>query len=163
MSLQEDTTSGHKGVDTTPVSTMCVRPQPKVSWSDWWKMLREPSACDGEQRACCVNKSQTTISNSSDARPAGDAGSGGVGICKRRPSYTLRKTTSITPAVTPRHAAVAAVVYIYAYHIYQHHFKRQKHHGPAAKYQLTAWLLLSVHSENDAEPCEMYTAPPYNG
>ena len=69
--------------------TMCACVSPhKVSWSDGWKMSREPAVCDGQQRACCV-KGQTISSNSSDARQAGDAGSGGVGICKR-PSSTQR-------------------------------------------------------------------------
>ena len=64
--------------------TMCACVSPhKVSWSDGWKMSREPAVCDGQQRICCVIKSQITSSNSSDARPAGDAGSVGVEICTR--------------------------------------------------------------------------------
>ena len=70
--------------------TMCACVSPhKVSWSDEWKMSREPAVCDGQQRTCCVIKSQTISSNSSDARQAGDARSGGVGMCKR-PSSTQR-------------------------------------------------------------------------
>ena len=45
-------------------------------------MSREPSECDGQQRACCVTECHITTSTSSDARPAGDSGSGSVGICK---------------------------------------------------------------------------------
>ena len=52
-------------------------------------MLREPAVCNGQQCACCVKESQTTISNSSDARPAGEAGSSGVGICKRPTSIHI--------------------------------------------------------------------------
>ena len=52
-------------------------------------MSRKPSVCDGQQRACCVEESQTTINISSDARPAGDAGSSGVGICKRPTSIHI--------------------------------------------------------------------------
>ena len=64
--------------------TMCACVSPhKVAWSDGWKMSREPAVCDGQQRTCCVIKSQITSSNSSDARQASDAGSGGVGICQR--------------------------------------------------------------------------------
>ena len=70
-------------------------------------MLREPSVCDGQQRACCVNKSQTTTSISSDARPAGDAGSSGVGICKRPTSIHIadnnnkhQKTQKLAAAAT---------------------------------------------------------------
>ena len=52
-------------------------------------MSREPAVCDGQQRTCCVKECQTTTSISSDARPAGDAGSSGVGICKRPTSIHI--------------------------------------------------------------------------